>query len=403
MNPRRLTTPLHTRDKKWALTTCAALGVLMFLLSLAGGQAQDESQVREVPLVAYPEDPLDPYPSAIRELISARGMAFLYVHDGVVLIHMQPNGAVLPEGTVLEGWLVDMGKVGPWSADDSDASHRDQTHGPTFGDPAMDILISAAPYARSVGLLTKDETGNWSLEFHIPNSPYLTPYDLVWITAESDGNTGEWDPRPGTPIFYGVIDESPWGPAIERLGMVGPIEIPALREPIAVPLERTSYADSAWLWSISGQATLYATPRYGSDTRRVDFTVQFNDQPIPSWLPGVGDLPRVDCLVLEGWLVDAGLLGGEGVSHASDADEAWGVAFDRRDVRFAAAVEAAPYALSTGVAADNGDGTLSASIHFPGYNFDPFDTFMVTVEGDCNEYWFDPRPGTPVLIGRIGG
>lgn len=377
------------------------IGVMVSLLALTGGQAQDESQVREVPLVAYRENPYDPYPAAIQELISASGTAFLYVNDGVVLIHMQPNGAVVPEGTVLEGWLVDMGKVDDPYA--SEASYRDQIHGPSFGDPIMDILISAAPYARSVGLLTEDETGNWSLEFHIPNSPYLTPYDLVWITAESDGNSGDWDPRPGTPIFYGVIDASPWGPAIERLGMVGPIAIPELREPIAVSLERTSFAAVAGLGAISGQATLYAAPRYSTDTRRVDFTVQFNDQPIPSWLPGVDGLPGVDCLVLEGWLVDAGLLGGVGVSHASDADEAWGVAFDRRDARQDAAVDAAPYALSTGVARDNGDGTLSASIHFPGYNFDPFDTFMVTVESDCNCLLYDPRPGTPVLIGRIGG
>ena len=48
----------------------------------------------------------------------------------------------------------------------------------------------------------------------------------------------------------------------------------------------------------------------------------------------------------------------------------YGVAFG--DEMAKAAVESAPYALSTGVAHDNMDGTLTLSFHVPAYNFSPY-------------------------------
>ena len=356
--------------------------LLFFLMAWTVASAQDEANTLEVTLNAtgYAEN---------AGLGGVTGVAFVYVEDGVVLIQMQPNGATLPEGTVLEGWVVDLGLFNGPSA--SNVSVADQTYGPPFGDLALDVLVSSSPYALSTGLITEDETGNWSLEFHIPNYNF-SPYDAVVIIAESDGNQGEWDPRQGAPFFAGGIAEGTQAMAIERLGMVGPATVQEAREPIQVTLGPTPLAEGAGLGTSSGSATLYSTPRYGYDTSRVDFTIQLNDSAGPE-----------GCLVLEGWVVDAGRFGGPGVSNSNDGDEAWGLPFHEWDARFDAAVEAAPYALSTGVAADNGDGTLSASIHYPGYNFNPYDAFVVTLESDCNDYGFDPRPGTPVLIGLIGG
>jgi hypothetical protein len=105
--------------------------------------------------------------------------------------------------------------------------------------------------------------------------------------------------------------------------------------------------------------------------------------------------------VLEGWVVDAGLFGGPGATNVSSHDEAFGIAFG--DASFDAAVEAAPYALSTGVVADD-MGMLHLTFHVPGYNFSPYDAVVITLESDGDSAeGFDPRPGTPVLVGEIGG
>ena len=99
--------------------------------------------------------------------------------------------------------------------------------------------------------------------------------------------------------------------------------------------------------------------------------------------------------------MDVGLDGGPGMTNASDADEAYGVAFGNAD--FKAAVEAAPYALSTGVLTAAEDGSLSLTFHIPAYNFSPYDAVMITMESDGDDAMmgFDPRPGTPVLSGDI--
>ena len=305
-----------------------------------------------------------------------------------IFINLIPNGASLPEGTVLEGWVVDVGR---FAGSGYNASVADQGYGPPFGNLAMDVLVSAAPYALSTGLLQEDTQGNWSLDFHVPNYNF-SPYDVVVITAESDGNSGDgWDPRPGAPFFTAGMSEMNaelTAVEMEVFGMVGPAMMADMREPIEVTLGTTPLAANAGLEAMTGSATLYSD---GSSS--IDFSINLNGSAGPE-----------GCLVLEGWVVDAGLFGGPGESNSNDGDEALGLPFgDIEMVGLDAAVEAAPYALSTGVAADNGDGTLSASIHYSGYNFGPYDAFVVTLESDCNDYGFDPRPGTPVLIGSIGG
>ena len=140
---------------------------------------------------------------------------------GSIFINLIPNGAELPEGVVLEGWLVDVGR---FAGSGYNASVADQGYGPPFGNLAFDVLVSAAPYALSTGVLLEDEAGNWSLDFHVPNYNF-SPYDAVVITAESDGNTGEWDPRPGAPFFSAGMNPmyTDLQPVeMEVFGMIGP-------------------------------------------------------------------------------------------------------------------------------------------------------------------------------------
>ncbi|MCE2488897.1 MAG: hypothetical protein J4G17_02860 [Anaerolineae bacterium] len=351
------------------------------LIALVGGVAAQEAGTGTL-VSAFSATPF----AEQAGLGDVTGTATFNSASGSLFINLIHNGAKLPEGTVLEGWLVDPGRfAGPGS----NASVADQGNGPPFGNLAMDVLVSAAPYALSTGVIQLDSAGNWSLDFHIPNYNF-SPYDGVVITAESDGNAGDsWDPRPGAPFFTAGMtrDNAELSEAFgEVFAMVGPATTADAREPIEVTLGPTPLAANANLEAASGSATLYSD---GSSA--IDFSIHLNGSAGPE-----------GCLVLEGWVVDAGLFGGPGTSNSSDSDEALGPPFgDVQMVGFNAAVEAAPYALSTGVAADNGDGTLSASYSIPGYNFGPFDAFVVTLESDCNAEGFDPRPGTPVLIGMI--
>ncbi|MDD9957114.1 MAG: hypothetical protein OXP68_12950 [Anaerolineaceae bacterium] len=315
------------------------------------------------------------------------GFAFFDSDGARLFINLVPNGASLPQGTVLEGWVVDAGR---FAGSGTNASVADQTYGPPFGDLAMDVLVSAAPYALGTGVLQLDTEGNWSLDFHIPNYNF-SPYDVVVVTAESDGNAGDWDPRPGAPFFTAGMREDNAELAVvpmEVFGMVGPADAGMLDPDhghFEVELGPTPLAANAGLGLASGAAIFHG------DHAAIDFFIDLNGSPGPE-----------GCLVLEGWVVDAGLLGGPGVSNAGDSDEAHGPPFgDIEMVGLNAAVEAAPYALSTGVAAPLGDGMLGAGYEIPGYNFDPYDAFVVTLESDCTDRGFDPRPGTPVLMGML--
>ncbi|MCY3718190.1 MAG: hypothetical protein OXG07_01370 [Anaerolineaceae bacterium] len=316
-----------------------------------------------------------------------KGFAFFDSDGARLFINLSPNGASLPQGTVLEGWVVDVGR---FAGSGYNASVADQTYGPPFGDLAMDVLVSAAPYALSTGVIQLDTEGNWSLDFYIPNYNF-SPYDVVVVTAESDGNAGDWDPRPGAPFFTAGMREDNAELAVvpmEVFGMVGPADAGTVdhdHEHFEVELAPTPLAANAGLELAGGAAIFHG------DHAAIDFFIDLNGSPGPE-----------GCLVLEGWVVDAGLLGGPGVSNAGDSDEAHGPPFsDIEMVGLNAAVEAAPYALSTGVAAPLGDGMLGAGYEIPGYNFDPYDAFVVTLESDCTDRGFDPRPGTPVLIGML--
>ena len=367
----------------------AAISLLVLLLaSLAGsaiahGDGEETIESEGVLISAFGATPY----AERAGLGDVRGFAFFDRANANLFINLVPGDASLPEGTVLEGWLVDVGRFAGFGYN---ASVADQSYGPPFGNLAMDVLVSAAPYALSTGVIQLDTEGNWSLDFHIPNYNF-SPYDAVVVTAEADGNTGEWDPRPGAPFFTAGMREDNADLAMapmEVFGMVGPAGgemVSADHEHFEVELNPTPLAANAGLELATGSAIFHG------DHAGIDFFIDLNGSRGPQ-----------GCLVLEGWVVDAGLFGGPGVSNASASDEAHGPPFgDIAMVGLNAAVEAAPYALSTGVAADMGNGMLGAGHEIPGYNFDPYDAFVVTLESDCNDEGFDPRPGTPVLIGMI--
>jgi len=136
-------------------------------------------------------------------LQDAIGQAEVNVAGGNVRIVVSvPAGVQVPEGSVLEGWLVSAGtRGGPGMSHASDA---DQKYGPAFGNPEFAKASREIPYALSTGLLRQQsDKRTFVNRFHIDNT--LTPYGAVVVTIESDGNQGAYDPRPGTPVLVGEI------------------------------------------------------------------------------------------------------------------------------------------------------------------------------------------------------
>ena len=350
------------------------------------------------------------------------GYAHVVSDDGHIHIVLEPNGAALMGDSVLEGWVVDAGLAG--GPGETNASDADEVYGVAFGDEAADAAVEAAPYALSTGVLESTMDDTWEVIFDIPDYNF-SPYDAVVITLESDGNSLDgFDPRPGTPVFLGLIaDGEPAGDMMmdddedmmddddmdgddemmddddmdgddemmDDDDMDGDDEMmddddmdgdDMMMEGTEVVLEPTPLAANAGLEGLTGTAQVYI------EDAEIQIVINLNGAELP------------EGTVLEGWVVDAGLNGGPGETNASDADEVYGVAFG--DEAADAAVEAAPYALSTGVAHDNMDGTLTLSFYVPGYNFSPYDAVVITLESDGNSFeGFDPRPGTPVLAGGI--
>lgn len=337
-------------------------------------------------------------------LAAVTGWAHVVSDDGHIHIALEPNGAELPMGSVLEGWVVDAGlDGGPGMTNVTDA---DETYGVSFGDETFDAAVEAAPYALSTGVLTATEEGTWEVIFDIPDYNF-SPYDAVVVTLESDGNVLEgFDPRPGTPVFLGAIadgepaDEMMMGDDDDMMAddddemmaddddeMMADDDDDMMSDDMMamsteVALATTPLAEGAGLAAIDGTAHIYV------EDGLIEITINLHDAALP------------EGTVLEGWVVDAGLNGGPGMTNVTDDDEVYGVSFG--EAAFDELVESAPYALSTGVAHDNMDGTLTLSFHVPAYNFSPYDAVVITLESDGNTTdGFDPRPGTPVLAGEI--
>lgn len=139
-------------------------------------------------------------------LQNATGYADVDVEKGTVTFTvMLAEGSQLPAGTVLEGWLSSAGRKGGPGM--STASESDQKFGPAFGKEELSMIARDVPYALSTGLLRrKGNTRTYTGSFKIDNP--LTPYAAVAVTLESDGNTGNYDPRPGSPFMSGMIKDA---------------------------------------------------------------------------------------------------------------------------------------------------------------------------------------------------
>lgn len=135
-------------------------------------------------------------------LQNATGQAMLKIDKGLVIIFVDLGDASLPAGSVLEGWVVDPGHAGgPGGPALTSESSADEVYGTPFGDPVLDGLADDGAYALSTGVLKKVGNNKYMGKFQIDNS--LVPYNAVVITIESDGNVGNYDPRPGTPMLVG--------------------------------------------------------------------------------------------------------------------------------------------------------------------------------------------------------
>lgn len=176
------------RLKKHAI----ALAAGAFVLTLTGAVAIDT--VKDIELT--------PTPLAQKAgLGGSSGTAKVDAEKGKVEIRVE--NATVPQGSVLEGWVVALPPT---------ASNADSKSGPPFGDENIARLSESIPYALSTGTLKK--SGNsYKGKFQIDNS--LAPYNAVVVTLESDGNRGNYDPRPGTPVLMGKIA----GDAMTRDGM----------------------------------------------------------------------------------------------------------------------------------------------------------------------------------------
>lgn len=145
-------------------------------------------------------------PAAKAGLQNASGFADVNVERGMVeIVVTLPPGTSLPAGTALEGWLSTAGnKGGPGP---STASMEDQKFGPAFGMEGLAMESRDVPYALSTGLLRRvGQSQTYYGQFMIDNS--LAPYAAVAVTLETDGNTGKYDPRPGSPFMAGMIGEA---------------------------------------------------------------------------------------------------------------------------------------------------------------------------------------------------
>ena len=136
-------------------------------------------------------------------LQAASGFADVDSEQGMVDITVTlPEGASLPAGVALEGWLSSAGRKGGPGM--SSASERDQRYGPAFGMRNVAMTSRDIPYALSTGVLKRQGDGRTYVgHFKIDNT--LTPYGAVAVTLESDGNSGMYDPRPGTPLMDGML------------------------------------------------------------------------------------------------------------------------------------------------------------------------------------------------------
>jgi len=137
------------------------------------------------------------------ELHKSTGIAKIGIVEGRAEIDViLEDGVELPKGSALSGWLVDAGKLG--GLGEASVSELDQQYGTPFANVDFSKKVDDVPFALYLGRLEWD-TLRESFHIFYEVSDILTPFDAVMVTLESDGNIGNFDPRPGTPIMIGEI------------------------------------------------------------------------------------------------------------------------------------------------------------------------------------------------------
>jgi len=112
------------------------------------------------------------------------------------------EGNLIPEGSVLSAWMIDTGSQG--GIGKTSSSENDQKYGTPFSNVDYSKKVEEAPFSLYLGKFEYDEKRNGYYVYY-SSSDVFDPYDTIMITIESDGNIGDYDPRPGTPILIGEI------------------------------------------------------------------------------------------------------------------------------------------------------------------------------------------------------
>ncbi len=307
------------------------------------------------------------------------GTAIVEKAEGWIIINAKlPEGYKTPPKTVFEGWITDMGGLfDPLKANNAQPS--DQKFGPRFANRTIASLIDSIPYSLTTGALVDDGKGNLSVAMKWPNYNF-GPFDMVVITLESDGNEAPWDPRPGGPVLMGLIAEGKPTNDVDIDKVMGPM--PSLSAGQGVALKATKLGEAAGLRGASGKAIIL------TESAAADIAVT---------LPEGVKVP--EGAVLEAFVADGGKLGNFGPSHAHLADNKLGLPYDNAYV--SAIFDAVPFATSLGVLKADDKGVYRLQVFWQKYAFRVYDVVLITLESDGDKAPWNPRPGTPVLVGAI--
>ncbi len=287
-----------------------------------------------------------------------------------------PAGYKIPDKTVFEGWITDAGAL---SSPANSATTLDQKYGPRYGSRTISTMMDAIPYWLTAGQLVDDGKGNLTTAMKWPNYNFGA-YDMVAISIETDGNVRPWDPRPGSTIMLGQIANSQPTGEVDIDKLMGPMPDMSVGQGIVLKLAKTG--EMAGLKGATGKAFVL------TEGAAAEIDVK---------LPASAKLPQG--AVLEGWVVDGGLLGPFGPSHAHLADNKLGPAYN--NAYYSAIADAIPFPTSLGVLKAGDNGQYSLQVHWLKYAFRVYDIVVITLEADGDQGTWNPRPGTPVLIGAI--
>jgi hypothetical protein len=291
-----------------------------------------------------------------------------------------PEGFSLPESTVFEGFIIDPGQLAgaTGSTEGTSASKDDITNGVRYNDPILSNLAESIPYYLTMGALTDNGDGTYSSVVLWENYN-LGPYDNVSITVETDGNETPWDPRPGGAILRGVIaDGTPTDtPDIEAL--VG--AMPDMSVSQGISLQVTEVGSSLGFGEAEGRAFVLI------ESGAAEVEIEIPDGVLP------------EGAVLEAFISDGGRLGNFGPSNTSASDNGVGPAF--LSAYLSNIADAIPWSSSLGTLARGEDGVYRVKIHWDAYALRVYDVLIITLEADGNVAPWNPRPGTPIMVGAL--